>query len=648
MTLPTAIQDRVSGLETRLSKCKKKLNRLRKAEKFKQHEKVRDEEFIGVLKDTCALVREAELANAPYLVELAKAADTILDDGVGYTYGRDSGSADSDFDEDGLYDFMPSWAHDDDGDRPLIKDENGGKLPMSHAAIESFMQIFQSRLAGGDLSKLKTEPWNASLKRHPKSTNLSRFRPDLPTLTPTPDKPLAASILDARCEVSSSRCGAPIRFYMSPGNTCLALTSAGGYKNRSSFLEYLMLDQPLKPSATFPAQHEVQPRISDISHAAIDEARRLIFVGGEDRIKAYEWGSPTEVYTDPLLVHTLDTERSRGPMTVLPNGAVARAGKGGASVWDTQASPDQGDAVEKPIVESDKSDEDEEDEDDEEDWDDEDEDEEVDRSPGLAPTSHIKFLDQPDLKPSLWQPLLTAPSTVVCVEYAREAGKYSCIGIDLEAGKSTSYYLGHGADVSAFSVSAGDPQLFLTACNDGFARLFDVRRPLPAITFDACGQDEFCEAAALAHPDGIPIVFTGTHKGEQIKVWDVRARACVYELATGNNAVQSLAWDAQNNCLYAATECEYVDRLGYNHDYRYAKIPGNQNPGANEDGMDDDEEEDVDYERCWPKQAWHKEDYFGYLFDAGEHRIIRYAFKEDPKLSVVPEYGNASVGDSRW
>lgn len=65
-------------------------------------------------------------------------------------------------------------------------------------------------------------------------------------------------------------------------------------------------------------------------------------------------------------------------------------------------------------------------------------------------------------------------------------------------------YLGHGATVSDFSVSSGDPQVFLTACHDGFARMFDVRRSLPVLTFDACGQSEFCDTAALAHVDGIP------------------------------------------------------------------------------------------------------------------------------------------------
>ncbi|CAE6481558.1 unnamed protein product [Rhizoctonia solani] len=639
MTLPDAVQTRLSALKTRLSKCERKLDRLRKAEKDEQHEKVRDEEFIGVFKDTCALVREAELADAPYLTELAKAADKILGDGIGYSYG----GGDDPEEEESLYDFMPSWAHDDAGDRPLIKDENGEKFPLPHAALESFLRIFQPRLGvnAPDLSSFKTEPWSLSSKRHPKSTNLSRFRPKLPALTPTLDKPLAASVLDARCEISSSQCAAPIRFLTSPGNTCLALTGMGGYKNRSPALEYLLLNQPLAPSTDFPDLHWYEPGLAGVAfHGAIDESRRLIFVADDDRIKSYEWGSASEVYKDLLPVHTLDSELSRGPITVLPNGSLVRAGKGGASVFDINALPTHGSDGDEIIGES------------IEDFDTmRDEIDEIEVSSGSAPTSHIKFLDQPNLKPSLWQPLLTAPSTVLCVESARDEGKYSCIGIDLETGKSTSYYLGHGGDVTAFSVSPAEPQLFLTACNDGFARLFDVRRPLPVLTFDACGQDEFCEAAALAHPDTIPIVFTGTHKGEQIKVWDVRARACVYELATGNNVVESLAWDAPNNCLYAATSCEYMDRLGNHHDYRYAKIPKNQNLGEVDGDMDDDEmddEDDEDGERCWPKNAWHKEDYFGYLFDAGDHRILRYAFKEDPNLSVVPEYGDASVGHGFW
>lgn len=122
--------------------------------------------------------------------------------------------------------------------------------------------------------------------------------------------------------------------------------------------------------------------------------------------------------------------------------------------------------------------------------------------------------------------------------------------------------------------------------------------------------------------------FTGTAKAEQIKVWDVRARTPIYELATGNNAVVSLAWDPQHNSMYAATETSYMDRLGSHHGYRRAKIPRRANasrPG--EDIVEDEDMDDDDFdgdERCWPKGAMHGEDYFGHTFDAGDHRICEY------------------------
>ncbi|CUA74739.1 Myosin heavy chain kinase B [Rhizoctonia solani] len=643
MTLPDLVQNRLSALEARLSTSQRKLDRLREAERFTEQDRVRDNEFIQIFKDVCAFVREAELANAPYLLELARAADKILDDGIGYSYGRDSGVSEI---GEYVYDFMPSWAHDEAGGRPLINDESG-IIALPPSGMDLFILGLPPRpgRCAATFRTSKTGPWNVTLKRHPKSSNLARFRSNIPVLTPALDKPLAASILDARCEVSSSsRTANPIGFVKSTGNTCLALLAMGGYKNHEPALEYLILDQPLAPAVNFPTLHCFDPGLARIAfHGAIDETRRLIFVGDDVRVKSYEWGSPSgETHEELFPVHTLNTKPSGGPMTVLPNGSLVRAGKGGASVFDLQTLPTHGPDGDKIIGKSinfrtmrdDPYD--------------------VERSSGSIPTSHIKFLDQPNLKPHLWQPLLTAPSTVVCVENAREAGKYSCIGIDLEAEKSTSYYLGHGAVVSDFSVSAGDPGLFLTACNDGLARLFDVRSPLPVVTFDACGHGEFCEAAALAHPNSVPIVFTGACKAEQIKVWDVRARACVYELATGNNGVQSLAWDAGNNCLYAATDCRYMDRLGYHHDYRYAKVPKDQPlPGFEEEGEEyDDCYADKDYykdgDRCWPKPACHKENYFGYLYDAGDDLILRYAFKEDPNLSVVPQYGNARPGRGYW
>ncbi|CAE6423890.1 unnamed protein product [Rhizoctonia solani] len=309
-----------------------------------------------------------------------------------------------------------------------------------------------------------TGPCDAATQR-PHSTKLANFRSNLPSLTPTLSEPLAQSIFDARCEISSYRCASPIRFYSTPKSACLALAGMSGWKNRSPALDYLVLNQPRNtdPHNEFSNARFIEPGLANIAyHPAVDDSRRLIFIGDGKRIKSYEWGTTTELYRDPLPIHTLNSGHAEGPITVLSNGTVS----------------------------------------------------------------------------------------------------------------------------------------------------------------------DYLEGAALAHPNGIPIIFTGSRKEEAIKTWDVRANACIYDLSTGNNAVQSLAWDADNNALYAATECLYLDRVGTSRGYREAVTPQGQT-------------HDPRRFRCWPKAAHHKEDYFGYMFDAGDHRVFRYTFKENPNTDVLPEYGNA-------
>ena len=85
-----------------------------------------------------------------------------------------------------------------------------------------------------------------------------------------------------------------------------------------------------------------------------------------------------------------------------------------------------------------------------------------------------------------------------------------------------------------------------------------------------------------------------------------------------------------------------MDRMGYHHEYRRAKVPKLQREaerqamreslgarGINvddemeEDNDDEDDDED-DYneeERCWPSTAQHAEDYFGFMLDSGDHRL---------------------------
>lgn len=95
-----------------------------------------------------------------------------------------------------------------------------------------------------------------------------------------------------------------------------------------------------------------------------------------------------------------------------------------------------------------------------------------------------------------------------------------------------------------------------------------------------------------------------------------------------------MAWDADRNTLYAATECRYIDRLGRNYDYRPAKLPKDQldqyrgDMGEAIEGEDEDEDESEDnqedwHDRAWPKNAFHGESYWGYTFDAARHTICK-------------------------
>lgn len=93
-----------------------------------------------------------------------------------------------------------------------------------------------------------------------------------------------------------------------------------------------------------------------------------------------------------------------------------------------------------------------------------------------------------------------------------KSNNYFCHALDLEAGgKSVSRCLGHGDSIDGFSTSTGDSNVFLTSCTDGFARLYDVRHPLPVMTFATARNLEPVPAAVLAHPNGIPCKFDVRH-----------------------------------------------------------------------------------------------------------------------------------------
>ncbi|KAJ7278473.1 hypothetical protein C8J57DRAFT_1222317 [Mycena rebaudengoi] len=195
---------------------------------------------------------------------------------------------------------------------------------------------------------------------------------------------------------------------------------------------------------------------------------------------------------------------------------------------------------------------------------------EIEDSSGSEPSSSLKFADSKRM-PSRWHLHPSLPTTMLCASDPSITRDYSCVSLDLENGEKTvERYLGHGGEIYAFSTQRIS-------------------------------------------------IFTGAMKDEAIRLWDVRGAKMVYELATGKrgNEVMGLTWDDERSVLYAATSCGYMDRNGFNHGYRRAKIP--KAARERDDEGDNDSMSDEDYDECWPANSAHAETYF---------RPLRYAFKE--------------------
>ncbi|KAJ7674225.1 hypothetical protein B0H17DRAFT_946677 [Mycena rosella] len=490
-----------------------------------------------------------------------------------------------------------------------------------------FHSIFSSRLP---------KSWPETLRPHPSSSRLSRFW-KRPTPHAAPSA-ISTAIFEARCEVSSDELySEPLRLVNN--GSCLVLPSMGGYNQRTPMLTYYVLDdvstdQPFALTARY-----TEVGLSELAYGCTtDEQRKLIFVADSYRIKSYAWGDQQsgELYKSGLPTHTLASSKHTGPLAVVTSGSLIRAGKGSAVVWDLDALPTHGRTGKKRIgrkFEEDSM---------------RDDYEDIEDSSGSKSTTVIKFAD-PHLTPVVWYPHSALPATMLCTTDPAESEDYSFISLDLEhGGKQVARYFGNGAGIGEFSTSAADPNVFMTAANDGHMRLYDTRVPLPVLTICSASGTEECGAVLLVHPDGIPAVFTGSTNDQVVRLWDIRARKLVHELSTGNNGVNGMTWDATHSALYVSTTCGFMDRNGYTSDYRRARLPANMLPEPLPAGGMPNYDDEGPFNKCWPKQAIHSEDYWGEAFDAGNHRILRYAFKEHADPTIVPAYGRATLNSAPY
>ncbi|KAI8980059.1 quinon protein alcohol dehydrogenase-like superfamily [Trametes punicea] len=603
----------------------------------------------------CGLVRDAEKCETPQLWDIVEKAHGLLAACLRYAYSE-------------LGDSKPlsTFAHSED--EPWIDDvmENAGS-----DIVDEFIRLYSKTLRpGSPAPKLpafaQIRPWTKSPRVHSLSTRLSRFRPGIiPTATPA--TPLALIVADARAQLSTDLIPKTHAMAISARSSILALASGSGWKARDPVLHYYLLDTQTE---TCLEGVSMDPGLSNVPRfVAADEDRKLVFLADDDRVKSFSFAQGNDGQVPKLLTntHTLDSERMyNGPIAVLPSGQFIRAGKGKAAIWDISQLGTHQDHPEVLIgghqLNTDNS------------WR-----EEgcttIEMSSGSKPHTVIAFADDPCYTPATWH-LHPRTGHLLCGDRAATSGGYACVALDLEhGGRRAARYLGHGGDVVRIATSAGNPNLFVTAASDGYARLFDVRRPLPVLTVETSIQHEACVDVVLVYHDGIPTLFTAGDRTQQVKMWDIREQECVYELSTGNNAVSAMAWDEVHSSLYVATECPYVNQLGERAGYRRARVPtwatwasvekdykaykaavsdpnteetrgSRMQPEAHARGYDDNEDEDDDdvdeideaysADMRWPEKCFHKENYFGYAYDAGEHVIFRWHFKEQPDITQLP------------
>lgn len=386
-----------------------------------------------------------------------------------------------------------------------------------------------------------------------------------------------------------------------------------------------------------------------------------MFVADRDRIKSFSWAE-----RKGIPVHTLNSLKShKGPLAILPNGRLIRAGQNSALLWNLDSLETHGPGPKFKRIGQVKyswancmrdlpSDDDEE------------------YSTGSKPHVSIPFANK-YFSVNNWH-LHKLSLNMLCVEDPSLG--YGCISLDIEHGGTTAArYLGHGGAICDFSTSEGDPNTILTAAADGYARLFDVRQPLPVLTFDVEKHEAPVVTVVLTHLDGLPGEFRVLSTRSSYLQVNVIDRSDVLRWS-GHGGYQVLGHPQQkdrvrvvhwqhtrdgtrlhNATLYAATECEYKDWLGGYHGYR-------------EFNHEIIEGFDIkppilrrETEVFWPDRAIHIENAFGYAYDAGDQVLrkysygqvdfesaltrptVRYAFKDKPAPDVLPEYGPGEMMD---
>ncbi|KAJ7927652.1 hypothetical protein B0H13DRAFT_2312280 [Mycena leptocephala] len=596
------VEEHCVGVETRLEAFGHDLKAIDEDARLHRH-------FLGLLREACNLLRTADSDTTdPRILDRI---NQTLNKGIRLGYGTSVG-----------IEHMPSFAHSDEDGHPALEGPHREDGIFSHRMTEPLtaMAKIVAKRHPESVNEpplfLFPPPWSTTPRPHPLGSPLSRFQTE--PICPPSASDLLTSVYQARCEILSTEVHLPVT--LAHSSACIVLPSMGGYKNRTPKLSYYLLDIPAEDSGQdfpFDPRH-ADVRLSQIAYsAAIDDERKLIFVADDSQIKSYAWGSSTgEIYESARPTHTHRCSnsklRTRGPLAVLPGGRVLRASKGLADLWNLDELETHG----------------------------------VDGMARIGKRIRIEdaMRDDADMiedsagsPASLVIPFADSAFAVICATELRMPGDSSFISLDLEGGKTGARYLGVGGEITGFSTSAAGPNAFLCSANDGYARLYDVRVRLPVLSLAAGYGATSCSAALFVHPDSVPMVLPARKK-RRLYVSGTCAPAPQSSCTSFDREQpgDGMEWDGERSWIGWG-----IGRVSPGEDTS-CRTP-KRGEEAKDEQEDEEDGDDDDYARCWPRKAAHAEEYFGHLFDAGEHRILRYAFKEQPDLIVLPVYGDATA-----
>lgn len=233
----------------------------------------------------------------------------------------------------------------------------------------------------------------------------------------------------------------------------------------------LLFSRKLRPKNLLPTP--VIPLCEHSTHVTTDKHRQLLFAADFGRIKSYKWGSLSDDHPKkPLPVNTLNTSNHSGALYVVDGRSIWRAGACSVAIWNIDDletyGPDGTSIIGREFDTSYSS---------------RDEDDEIEPSCGSSPHNTVPYAAK--FKIDCWSPHPQNPVTMFCASDTLENCNYSCCAVDVDqGGRVDSNYLSHRGAIGNLSTSPGDPNPPVPSCTDGYARIFDLRRPLPVMLFD--------------------------------------------------------------------------------------------------------------------------------------------------------------------